>query len=72
MIYFTVTDYHQSLSQKLTADLWLPQDKLVLFKDLEGQYLSDNQNTIAGSLPTSLKERVIYWFYFGEGILESP
>ncbi len=70
--YFSATDQSHYYAKKLGEDLRISQTRLDKFEELEERYLSKHQDTIVTSLPSNLKERLIYWLYFGEGVFESP
>ena len=70
--YFLETDQSRYYSQKLGVELRIAESKMEIFRNLEEKHLSEHQNSIVAALPSNLRERVLYWLYFGEGILESP
>lgn len=69
--YFILADQSKYYSTKFGFDLGIANENLAKYLLTRESYLNRIEGTLFEHLPRNLKERVVYWWFFGEGIFDS-
>jgi len=69
--YFALNDQSSYYAAKYNQDLSVPTQNLPENLQTKNSYLLRMEGTMLDSLPGNLKERVVYWWYFAEGVFDS-
>ena len=70
-VYFNLTDQSRYYAIKFGLDLDISNENLAAYLKIRESYFRLIEGTFIESLPRNLKERILYWWFFADGIFDS-